>query len=234
MAPRDPTGTAGLGAAGSPEPRHGTLRSPGAIGLARPGPARARRPLGQRGEPGHGESGRRPRGPAVSDPRRGKVRDGSKSTRCGNARIGGAKDSTVRWDRPCPPCRGQPAAAACGTARGGTARARRAAEVQAAAVPGAGRRLVAPGPGSVGAAEHPGSDGPPQGASIRTRHLLPPAAGSRTSSGLPRTGSRRALGHVTRPTWALRRRRGGLPFPLRPGQAARRAPVPLPGPAMEG
>lgn len=54
---------------------------------------------------------------------------------------------------------------------------------------GAGRRLVAPGLGSLTTAEHPGSDGPPQGASTLPGHPSPPAAGSRAGPELPRTSS---------------------------------------------
>lgn len=77
---------------------------------------------------------------------------------------------------------------------------RAAGEVQVAAVLDSGRRLMASGSGSLGDAEHPGSDGPPQGVSIRTGHPLPPAADSRANSGLPHNNCRRAPVNVTRPT----------------------------------
>lgn len=78
-----------------------------------------------------------------------------------------------------------------------------AAEAQAAAVLGAGYRLVAPGPGSVAAAEHHGSNVPPQGASTRTGHPSPPplAAGSRAPAHQQPVSSRTRNAPYLGPPW---------------------------------
>lgn len=137
---------------------------PGATRCVRPAQrqrfvlARARKPSGHHGEPGRGELAASSTHTGLEDQRcptgsgewrgaAGNGGGGGSSAQCGNIRIGGAQNNAVRWKRQCALCRGQPTAAAGGSAC--TVRARCAPELPAAVSVGAKRSLVAQGPGSV-------------------------------------------------------------------------------------